>query len=341
MRNKTLRAIFAGAAMALAPGAAPADNVVGTYLLDRVNDFADIFRIRVGLPDEGQAIGAKVRVTTLAQAGWLHFNGRYYGMDRRSIGGIEEWRTEGGFSVLYGSKTEMVPSFGNTFLREDSNWSNFADRRLVRYMVAWDDGRNRPDSIGAELALPVFAVDLGIYPFEIADFIFGFLTIDLYRDDRLRQPDAVELRVPTVPSRPDTTAPIAERQAYLERLEQLLVLDEEIAAYDQPMATNRARPDAPDAPSTVTTEDSESAVEASSEGLISPEDADALIDEVDATPAPQTNAPEADAERAAVRQSEAEEAARRAQERQADARQRQAERKAAEEAAAAAEADAP
>lgn len=214
-----LPALLAGAvSMTATPAQAGFVDGVGVYVQDRINDFADIFRIRAGVPNSGRSLGFKVRATTLAQVGYVHFDGDYWGMDRRSIGKVDEVRTEGGVSLFYGSNTEMVPMLGNIFLMGDSEWSDIQERTLVRYLASWDDGRKRPFSLGLEIALPVVALDLGLYPTEAFDFALGFTTIDLYKDDRLYQPTLRPEAPAVVPPRPDNSAPFRDVQERFEHL---------------------------------------------------------------------------------------------------------------------------
>lgn len=182
-----LAGLATAAALALAPTPGHANFLddVGQYALDRVHDFADIFRLRTGVPHRGQGYGAKARATALAQAGYVHFNGEYAGMDRRGIGVVRERRTEGGVSVFYASHHSMAALDANEFLAANTDWSFVADRRLLRNKPYWDDGRGDFLGIGAEIATPLLAIDIGLYPSQAVDFLAGFLLIDMYGDDRL------------------------------------------------------------------------------------------------------------------------------------------------------------
>jgi hypothetical protein len=176
----TLAVLLAGCLLA-APSSAPAG--VGQYFKDRAHDLADIFRVRVGMPTNGQAYGAKARVTSLAQAGYVHFDGDYVGLDRRGFGWMEERRTEGGVSLLYTSRHESIPRWGNPYLMGETLWSEVENRRIVRNEVYWDDGRGDLLGVSAEVATPLFAIDLGVNPSQAVDFVAGFLTIDIFNDD--------------------------------------------------------------------------------------------------------------------------------------------------------------
>lgn len=314
--------MMAGALTIAAPAAAPAQNSdlvtdAGHYVVDRVGDFFDVFRLRIGLPQSGSAIGAKARVTALAQAGWVYFDGDYFGLDRRSAGLTEERRHEGGLSVLYASKTNMTAAWGNGPLRNEGAWSLVRERHLLRRQIAWDDGRQRPDSLGLELATPLIAVDLGLYPVEAFDFLVGFLTLDLYGDDYLRMP-SVEQPLPTSPSVPDPRAPIADREKALGDRERAII------AAAKGLADAGNAPAAPAAPLELPPANTES---------ITPAEADAMMEALPPAPPAAPEAPPAAEPQAGAAPSEA--AARAAAARDAALR-RQAERKAreAEEAAA-------
>ena len=198
-------AAFVIASALLLPTVASAG--IPTYLADRGHDFLDIFRFRVGVPKQGEGYGLKARVTTLAQVGYVNFDGTYVGLNRRSIGVMREDREEGGLSALYYSETRMDPRQGNSFLLGGTPWAEARERRVVRNRPYWDDGQGDVLGIGGEVATPVGALDLGLYPSELVDFATGIFTIDLFRDDRL----SLERR-PLVVNQP-TQAPVPNPEA--------------------------------------------------------------------------------------------------------------------------------
>ncbi len=197
----------------------------GNYFTDRFHDFLDIFRFRAGFPESGKAIGLKVRATSAAQLGYVYFEGQYAGLDRRAIGVVDERRIEGGISFLYGSMNEMIPSRGNSFLMPNSDWNAIKDRRILRNLPHWDDGRLRHLSIGAEVATPLFALDVGIYPEEILDFVVGFTTLDIFKDDE-RSMRTPRYFYPTTPPGPDSAAPFRQRQRDMDALNAQLIREE-------------------------------------------------------------------------------------------------------------------
>lgn len=212
-----------------APAAASADILsgVGTYAKDRFHDALDIVRLRAGFPRDGKAIGAKARVTSLAQAGYVAYDGTYVGLDRRGVGVVNEDRQEAGISVLYGSYNKMVPVWGNGFLKGDTDWSIVEDRRILRNLPHWDDGRQRHLSIGAEVATPLFGIDAGIYPEEVLDFALGFFVLDIFNDDELFDHYMPYQEATTLPE-PDEKAPFAKKRQQYEELQDRIKLQQAI-----------------------------------------------------------------------------------------------------------------
>lgn len=222
-----------------APSCARADFLggVGTYFKDRFHDLLDVARLRGGIPEEGKGIGAKAKVTSLAQVGYVQFRGKMAGMERRALGVTAERRSEGGISLLYASSNEMRPFAGNSFLRADSTWSEVEDRRIIRNLPYWDDGRRRFLGVGAEVATPILALDAGVYPEEALDFVLGWVGIDIYDDDELFIEDfggRDDLRDPSTPRRPDPKAPFRAKRAALQEYDERMKVEEVLAG--EPMA---------------------------------------------------------------------------------------------------------
>lgn len=209
-----LRSLLAAVAIFAAPAASQAGFLrdVGTYAEDRFNDVLDLVRLRVGAPEQAKGWGAKARVTSAAQIGYVFFNGTYAGIDRRGVGIVDERRREMGVSFLYGSWNQMNPRWGNEFLRADTDWTRMADRRIIRNLPHWDDGRQRPLSVGAEVATPILALDAGVYPEEALDLVLGILTIDIFHDDKLRGTTPA-YDEPSAEPGPNADAPFAARRA--------------------------------------------------------------------------------------------------------------------------------
>lgn len=213
----TITRTFLAAAFLSSAAVASAD--IPLYLKNRGNDFLDLFRLRAGIPEDAKGAGLKARATSLGQAGYVFFKGTYAGIDRRGIGIVEERRHEFGVSALYASFNEMVPSAGNDFLKGEGGWHTIDDRRIIRNLPHWDDGRNRPLSLGAEIATPYIAFDAGLYPGEALDFIGGIFTLDVFQDD--------EKEAYGIPFRDPQTLPIADPQALFPTIRERNAMEEE------------------------------------------------------------------------------------------------------------------
>lgn len=222
-RYLVLPFVFCAAAF-VSPASAqddPPEVKDGNYFKDRAHDVLDLFRLRGGIPDEGRSIGLKARVTTAVQVGYVAYQGPYAGMDRRAIGVFDEKRREGGISGAYGSFNEMDGK-GNYFMDQDTPWALARDRRILRNLPHWDDGRRRALSCGVELATPIFALDVGVYPGEAVDLVLGFFTIDVVHDDHVDWDDLKKIQKQSTYPEPKTDAAFEgkriENQEFLDGL---------------------------------------------------------------------------------------------------------------------------
>ncbi len=213
LKTLSLKILLTGAIFLGATTPSLAEGGVGTYFKDRGNDILDILRFRAGAPYEGKAFGLKARATALAQLGYVDWEGKYAGINRRGIGIIDERRREGGVSLAYISFNEMEPVAGNKYLMGNNEWTENRDRRIIRNEPHWDDGRQRHLSFGAELATPLFGIDVGVYPEEALDLVLGILTIDILRDDELRQKPASKYLTATTLPVPQEDAPFQDVKA--------------------------------------------------------------------------------------------------------------------------------
>ena len=162
-------------------------EIVGRYFQDRANDFLDIFRVRLSAARQAKGFGFHIRATCVAQAGALYFEGEHFGLDRRAIGVWREKRFAGGLSAMYFTDITNDIVYGNRFTDVDDVWSETQERGIVRNNIYWDDGRNHPFSIGAEVQLGILpGVDIGLYPTELVDFVVGIFTLDPWDDDLMR-----------------------------------------------------------------------------------------------------------------------------------------------------------
>lgn len=149
------------------------------YVQDRILDFTDFLRLKIGFG----GIGFNARATTLVQVGAVYTDGVYAGFERRAVGVWREERYAGGLGPFY--QTDIITTYyaGNEFADPLSPWNEVNPRRgYVRNDVGWDDLRWRFLSVGAEVHLGV-GVDVAVYVDEVFDFLFGFFMIDFLEDD--------------------------------------------------------------------------------------------------------------------------------------------------------------
>ncbi len=122
-------------------------DIVLYYVPNRVLDFVDIFRLNIGI---GCGFGFNVRATELAQIGFGHYETTRFGMKGRVMPVYEENISEGGVAFL---------GYVNGCLQRD------------------------PTEIGADLHIGVIGAQAAVSLAEAADFITGFIFIDLQQDD--------------------------------------------------------------------------------------------------------------------------------------------------------------
>jgi hypothetical protein len=135
--------------VAPAPCAQPCSlcEVLLYYVPNRALDFIDIFRANIGL---GCGFGVNVRATELAEIGMGQYQTTRFGMKGRILPVYEENIDECGFAIL---------GYVNGCLQRD------------------------PTEVGADLHLGIIGAQAAVSLAEAADFIAGFLLIDLQGDD--------------------------------------------------------------------------------------------------------------------------------------------------------------
>lgn len=122
-------------------------DVVLYYVPNRVLDFVDIFRVNVGI---GCGFGVNVRATELAEIGFGQYETTRFGMKGRVMPVYEENINEAGVAIL---------GYVNGCLQRD------------------------PTEVGADLHLGIIGAQAAVSLAEAADFITGFVLIDLQGDD--------------------------------------------------------------------------------------------------------------------------------------------------------------
>lgn len=122
-------------------------DIVLYYVPNRVLDFVDIFRLNIGI---GCGWGFNVRATELAEIGYGCYETTRFGMKGRVLPVYEENINEGGVAFL---------GYVNGCLQRD------------------------PTEIGADLHVAVIGAQAAVSLAEAADFITGFILVDLQQDD--------------------------------------------------------------------------------------------------------------------------------------------------------------
>ena len=168
----------------IAPPAAPESPAFSNYWGNRLYDFMDLFRFEWGVPRDFRAGGATFKATALAQVGFVYFEGKKVGLERRAVGIIRQDKIEGGVTPVYYSCLREAGEFGNYFMRTDTDWAKVRDRRIIRNGFFWSDGTGRPWAIGAEVELLCLGgPDVQFYICEFADFVVGWVGMDPRGDD--------------------------------------------------------------------------------------------------------------------------------------------------------------
>ena len=122
-------------------------DIVLYYVPNRVLDFVDIFRLNIGI---GCGWGFNVRATELAEIGYGSYETTRFGMKGRVLPVYEENIQEGGVAFL---------GYINGCLQRD------------------------PTEVGADLHIGVIGAQAAVSLAEAADFIVGFILVDLQQDD--------------------------------------------------------------------------------------------------------------------------------------------------------------
>ncbi len=122
-------------------------DVLLYYVPNRVLDFIDIGRFNIGI---GCGFGFNVRATELAEIGFGQYETTRFGMKGRVLPVYEENIDEAGFAIL---------GYVNGCLQRD------------------------PTEVGADLHIGIIGVQAAVSLAEVADFVTGFVLIDLQGDD--------------------------------------------------------------------------------------------------------------------------------------------------------------
>jgi hypothetical protein len=158
---------------------------VANYLANRVLDFADIFKINLGI---GFGLNANVRATQAIQVGGFYTGATKVGLTGRHAGVWNENSLEVGIPLIfYGRDVAITPGAGTIppvrSYRQQVLWK-FEDKEM-KEGETYDTNYDRQFleiGVSAQALLPAF--EFGIRLKELADFLVGFTTIDFCRDDR-------------------------------------------------------------------------------------------------------------------------------------------------------------
>lgn len=211
-------AVFLAAGMVLVLGSG---CVLGTYAVDRANDFVDMFGFRVS-GNMGFGLEANVRATELFQTG-LGWSDKYVvGFKGRDIGTYKEqsytlpfipsdwfpWIYPTPFAVDRSVEREAI---AGTFKRVNCSRHVFcgapSDVAFVKKEEATKYDR-RYDEVGFSVFAIMFGVEAEVRLLEVLDFVLGIFAIDPMKDDKLRE--TLRARKAAAPKKPPArTTPLS------------------------------------------------------------------------------------------------------------------------------------
>lgn len=158
---------------------------IGTYFKDRANDFVDIFGFSLSV---GMGIQANARVTQAIQGGGWFWGGARFGFIGREGGAWSETVYELGFPGFYLRSVEIIPGSGNikrvNTERGQSMWV-FCGEKGAPYDSSYD---RKFWQVGATVHAGLLGVDFSVNLKELLDFLIGWTTIDISRDDTGNRP---------------------------------------------------------------------------------------------------------------------------------------------------------
>ena len=165
---------------------------MGRYFADRFWDVTDVMGIRLG---SGTTALVNVRATKLVGVGAGYFKGDKFGFDGRAAGYYEEERAEAGILMAHWLKYNRTPENGSRFLFDKRFFPKQNEIARVETGVPvekrwvnelYDKDRDALDIHVGVGVLP-FAMDFDFSIIELADFLVGWLTVDISSDDTLNR----------------------------------------------------------------------------------------------------------------------------------------------------------
>ncbi len=162
---------------------------VGVYFKDRANDFVDIFSFSISV---GLGALANVRATQAIQCGGLFNGGPRFGFMGREAGTWSETVMEFGIPGFYIRSVQIIPG-GGTIKPVDT------ERGQSIWQFLGDEGKRYDDDydrkfwqVGATAHAGLVGADFSINLKEILDFLLGWFTVDISRDDTANRPPPAE-----------------------------------------------------------------------------------------------------------------------------------------------------
>ena len=172
------------------PGQEPHPGGFGTYLKDRLNDFVDIFSLSLSV---GMGADVNVRCTQAIQAGALFWGGARFGFIGRMAGGWSETTFEMGIPGFYVRSVEIIGNEGSSIKRMDTERGQSLWQFCGDEGVPYDEGYDRKFwQVGATVHAIIIGADFSVNLMELLDFLLGWGTVDICRDDtanRVKEPE--------------------------------------------------------------------------------------------------------------------------------------------------------
>jgi hypothetical protein len=168
----------------------PGRGGVGTYLKDRLNDFIDIFSLSLSV---GMGADVNVRVTQAIQAGALFWGGARFGFIGRMAGGWSETVFEMGIPGFYVRSVQILAEEGTGIRRMDTERGQSLWQFLGDEGVPYDTGYDRKFwQVGATVHTILIGADFSVNLKELLDFLLGWATVDICRDDTANRVEETE-----------------------------------------------------------------------------------------------------------------------------------------------------
>ncbi len=182
------------------------------YFPARIYDMLDILELNVAV-DSQASLYAIVAVDPVMVGGGI-YDAEKVGMDGRCVGQWSEKRAAIGLGPEAFVRYEKNPNWGNRYLKD----AEYAPHKNMVTMMRGDpfyeewgmnllifDHEHRILDVTVEVNVLFLGIDVGVSLLEIADFVFGFLSIDVSSDDEWGAPRPVH-QVPFYYNDPETTA---------------------------------------------------------------------------------------------------------------------------------------